>query len=172
MRNRLQRIFGGSEPNTEVEENPKVEEEENETEATEDVAEEAAETDETEDDTSSPDDGEDDKESDDPRVQERKRIHNILTCEAANGKNKSAMHLAFNTSLSAEDAIEVLAGVEVPNNTSKLNQRMNAQNTKVGADSDLIQEEKTQSLAERKVSKAQVKDTSLAGRMKLKKGKR
>ncbi|WP_417536823.1 hypothetical protein, partial [Methylophaga sp.] len=44
-----------------------------------------------------------------PEVDEKARIQGILTSDEAKGRESQANHLAFSTSMSAEDAIAVLA---------------------------------------------------------------
>ena len=104
----------------------------------------------------------------DERAEERARISAILNCDEADGKLVSAKHLALKTSLSAEDAIAVLAGVEAPKAESNLDTRMEDVNTDVGADAGEAPEPKAQTLAGRASKSITVQGTSLAGRMKTK----
>lgn len=67
-----------------------------------------------------------------PVVDEKARIQGILTSAEAKGREDQANHLAFNTSMSAEDAISVLAsGPVAPNSTeaqgTKLDEMMSTQ---------------------------------------------
>ena len=67
-----------------------------------------------------------------PAVDEKARIQGILTSDEAKGRESQANHLAFNTSMSAEDAIAVLAsGPLSPSSTeaqgTKLDEMMSTQ---------------------------------------------
>lgn len=100
----------------------------------------------------------------DIRAEERSRIAEIIGCDEASGNRKSAEHLALNTTLSAEDAISVLAGIEPP--VFNLDVKMESVDTDVGMDVEETPKPETETIAQRALNKIAASDKLLAARMK------
>lgn len=72
---------------------------------------------------------------------ERQRIQGILTCEAAMNQQALASHLAFNTTLSVDDATGILAAANVQSNVEK-------QESEKPSEANIVQEPERNMLAE------------------------
>lgn len=59
--------------------------------------------------------------SSDAKAEERQRISGILGSEEAEGREDQAKHIAFNTDMSAEDAVSLMAASEKKSEQSRAN---------------------------------------------------